>query len=115
MTSSHLNHDDMSTDISLVGTFESLNLKTFMLKIIPMIVECWLDCEPSEQMISPDPEFLNCISLVLKILQILLSEFSKNVPDREFLQQFYPQLKKHIFAYFPFQQIKGDAEVRFSS
>ena len=93
-----------------------IEMEEFIEILIPILIECWLECSPSTQSISSDqsPKSLQYMKLIAQIIDILLGYSISNC-SKEFqinlLNELCSQFNKQLFVYFPFTSVTDDVKI----
>lgn len=91
--------------------------KDFMETIVPLLLECWIECNPAQMTTGlPDsvmsPSSINVMLTIAEILKVIFRAAERNQtkhPDileqtkvENCLHDFYKELNQHFMSYFPF-------------
>jgi hypothetical protein len=115
--------DNTSTVIPATATSQdkdnatdTLEIEEFIKILIPILIECWLECSPSTQSISSDqsPKSLQYMKLIAQLIDLLLNYLVSNCSKEvkvELLADLSNHLNKYMFVYFPFTSVSDDLKV----
>ncbi len=82
--------------------------------VVPILLENWLECSPTEQSISSDkaPKTLHTMQLIISMINLLLQHMEHTDPLRtsNSLAPFVKDFHKFIFVHFPFQYMGHDSK-----